>query len=147
MDVLGFLAGLLVGLSAVFCRPLIDRLLLRLRHPLGEDEQYLLRAARTGGGRLIFRKDALTAVPPQLVLREFPEAKAMACHGQVECLLARKLVEADGSGVAGRYHLTSEGWATVKPLPALPLALKRTGNWFNSVSGRAAKGPRTELKG
>jgi hypothetical protein len=66
----------------------------------------------------------------------------MECSGQVECLLVRKLIESDGSGVAGRYHLTSEGWVAVKPLPALPLTLKRTGNWFNSVSGRIARNNR-----
>ena len=134
--IISFLAGLLLGLSALLLKPLLKALGLRFRHPLGEDENFLLRAARTAGGRLIIRKEQSSTGTHVLVLKEFADAPRIEQLGQVECLLARELMIPDSSGVSGRYLLTPRGWARVKSLPALALPLRRSGPWFNSVSRR-----------
>jgi len=129
-----FCIGFLLGLGVVFFKPLLKLIKLRMQYPLGEDEHYLLRAARTSGGRLIVRKETSSTGASIIVLKELPDAKRLDNTGQLECLAARNLIIPDSSGVAGRYVLTSQGWAKVKHLPALALPLRRTGAWFNSIS-------------
>jgi len=140
--ILAFLIGLLLGISVIFIKPILKTQVLRIRHPLGEDEKYLLRAARTAGGRLIVRKELTSKGAYALVLKEFSDAPKMDYTGQVECLLARELMIPDSSGVAGRYIMTPHGWARVKSLPALVLPLRRTGAWFNSISRRPGTLPK-----
>ena len=134
--IIPFFVGFLLGLSVISFRPLFKAVSLRLRHPLGEDEKYLLRAARTAGGRLIVRREQVASGTHELVLKEFSDAPKMENLGQLECLLARAMMIPDSSGVPGRYVLTSRGWARVKSLPTLALPLRRTGAWFNSISRR-----------
>lgn len=129
-----FFIGFLLGLGVVFFKPLFKAIKLRRQYPLGEDEHYLLRAARTSGGRLIVRKETSSSGTSVIVLKELPDARRLDNVGQLECLTARHLIIPDNSGVAGRFILTPQGWAKVKRLPALALPLRRTGAWFNSIS-------------
>lgn len=134
-----FLSGLLCGLALAFLRTGLGGLLLKLKHPLGEDELYLLCAARAANGRLILMKGAPGG---RLILREFEDAKPLENRGQIQRLLARQLIAPDPSGISERFILTPAGWNRIRKLPAPPLQIVRKGNWFNSVSGKQRRPPR-----
>ena len=133
MVMLSFLLGLAIGLSAAFLGTSLQDWKIRLRNPVGDDEKYLLAVARAAGGRLIVKEDPGT---PILALREVADPTRLVTRGQVDRLLNRSLLKRDASGLPGRYSLSPEGWAFVKHLPALPVEIRRAGNWFNSISGR-----------
>ena len=129
---LGFVCGAVLA-SLAFALP---GWLLKLRNPLGADEQYLLKVARAAGGRLIVKEEPAPAGPPVLRLLEVPDQQTLFSKGQVAHLQNRGLLKPDPSGMPSRYLLTSDGWESVKRLQPLTLAIKRTGTWFNSVSRR-----------
>lgn len=130
---LAFLLGVLCGLSLALGRSSFRGLMLRLKNPLGEDELYLLCAARLAAGRLILMKGAPGG---RLILKEFEDARPMENRGQIQRLLARQLIAPDPSGLSERFILTQAGWDRIRKLPAPPLQMVRKGNWFNSVSGK-----------
>lgn len=99
---------------------------------LGEDEKYLLAAARAANGRLILRHDA--SGPSLLLLKEYPNPRRMEDQGQIQRLIDRKLLAEDPSGTPDRYVLTSAGRKASERLPEFPLQPVRQGSWFNSLS-------------
>jgi len=133
MVVLSFVLGLLCGLCAVFVGSSFKGWGVKLRNPLGVDEKYLLTAARAAGGRLIVREEPENGLI-LLRLREVPGHPRMEKKEQMEHLLNRDLLKPDPTGLPGRFLLTATGWAFVKHLPALPVEVKRAGNWYNSIS-------------
>lgn len=124
---LGFLCGLL---ASVIGWRLKDHFQLTLK----DDEKYLLTASRAAKGRLILRREQALTGETLLLLKEFPNPRRMEDQGQVERLLARKLLVPDPSGVPDRYLLTPKGRKRCEGLPAFPLQLVRQGSWFNSIS-------------
>jgi len=139
MILVAFLLGVACGLLLPRLRTLLKG---GLRMPLGEDEKYLLRAARAAKGRLILKQASGSSGSSLLLLKEFPDTRRLENTMQIEKLLARKFIQADDSGKPGRFVLTSKGWAQSKDLPEFPLQPIRQGAWFNSISrslGRAAR--------
>jgi len=139
MVFVAFLLGFACGLSLLGVRALLKR---GIRLPLGEDEKYLLAAARAAKGRLILKLDSGNSRSSLLLLKEFPNPRRIENTLQIETLLSRKFIEPDSSGLPGRYVLTAAGWAQSKQLPEFPLQLSRQGAWFNSISrsiGRIAR--------
>ena len=134
-----FLLGFVCGVAFASLGFSLPALLLRLRNPIGADERYLMNVARAAGGRLIIKEDPGESGQPMLRLLEVPDQKPMAGRGQVRHLLNRGLLKPDPSGMPSRYLLTSEGWDFLKRLRPLSVAIKRTGNWFNSISRRAPR--------
>jgi len=136
MVILSFLLGLVCGLAAASLGFSPREWRVRLRNPLGPDEKYLLNVARAGGGRLLIREGPDEAGTAQLRLLEVREPRPMAQKGQVEHLVHRGLLKQDPSGLPGRFMLTPDGWNRLKSLAPEALQLKRSGNWFNSISRR-----------
>jgi len=101
---------------------------------LGDDEKYLLAAARAANGRLILKEDRGMSGTPILLLKEFPNPRRIEDKGLLEKLVGRRLIQVDGSGAAGRYLLTARGWTCSQKLPEFPLQPIRPGSWFNSIS-------------
>lgn len=134
--VLAFLLGLLCGLSLALFRGGLEGLMLALKHPLGEDELYLLCAARAASGQLILMRGAPGG---RLILKEFEDPRLLENRGQIQRLLARRLIAPDPSGISERYVLTPAGWERLRRVPAPALKAVRRGNWFNSVSGRTRR--------
>jgi hypothetical protein len=124
----GFGCGLLAAWGGFHLRQQLSR--------LGEDEKYLLAAARVARGRLIEKQDQGVSGTPILLLKEFPNPKPIQDKGQISRLVERHLLQADASGIPGRYALTPEGWRASEKLPEFPLPLVRQGSWFNSISRR-----------
>lgn len=139
MDALSFAGGVLCGIAARACWPWLRAAAGKLRFRLSEDEKYLLAAARTAQGRLIFGTDPASADTTVLLLKEFTQHRSMENRGQVEGLLSRELIEVDDTGVPGRYVLTPKGWNRANKLPPLALVVSRQGDWFNSISRRPKK--------
>ena len=139
MDTFTFIGGVLCGLLAKACYPMVKDSLEKVVYRLGEDEKYLLAAARIAQGRLLFASDPGSADPPLLQLKEFPQERPIENLGQVERLFAQGLIEVDDSGVSGRYVLTLKGWNRANKLPPLALVVCRQGDWFNSISRRPRK--------
>jgi hypothetical protein len=140
MVILAFALGLLCGLSVPWLRGAFRH---GLRLPLGEDENYLLAAARAAKGRLILKLEAGSAPSSLLLLKEFPNPRRIENTLQIEKLLARNYIQPDPSGIAGRYVLTTRGWALSQKLPEFPLQPIRSGaTWFNSISRRPVRLPR-----
>ncbi|MDP2877386.1 MAG: hypothetical protein Q8O00_14460 [Holophaga sp.] len=126
-----FTLGLICGLTlAAGLWLLRDRLL----SPMGDDEGYLLAAARAANGRLLLRRDQASSGASLLLLKEFPNPRRIENRGQIKTLLDRKLLEPDPSGIPDRYVLTQAGQKRAERLPVFPLELVRQGSWFNSVS-------------
>lgn len=139
MVVIAFVLGLACGLSALGLAGLFRR---GFRMPLGEDEKYLLAAARAAKGRLILKQDGGSG-SSLLLLKEFPNPRRIENTLQIETLLARKYLQPDASGIPGRYTLTTAGWALSQKLPEFPLQPVRSGaTWFNSISRRPLRLPR-----
>ena len=136
MLILSFLLGLVCGLAAASLGFSPGAWRLRLRNPRGPDEKYLLNVARAAGGRLLIKEGQDGAGTAQLLLMEVRDPRPLAQKGQVEHLVNRGLLKQDPSGLPGRYMLTPEGWNRLKSLAPEALQLKRSGNWFNSISRR-----------
>ncbi|MBK8791864.1 MAG: hypothetical protein IPN59_01705 [Holophaga sp.] len=124
---LGCLCGLAMGIGGCLLKG-------RLHNPLGEDEKYLLAAARAANGRLILRQEKASSGTPLLLLKEYPNPRRMEAHGQIDQLLKRKLLIPDPSGIPDRYQLTPAGRQRSEQLPEFPLQPVRQGSWFNSIS-------------
>jgi len=139
MILVAFLVGVLCGLALRSLAPFLKG---GFRLPLGEDEKYLLSAARAAKGRLILRQGRGSSSPSLLLLKEFPDTKRLENTMQIEKLLARKFIQPDDSGKSGRYVLTAKGWAQSKDLPEFPLQPIRQGAWFNSISRSLGRIPR-----
>jgi hypothetical protein len=139
MDTFTFMGGFLFGLAARACFPMVKDSLEKVFFRLGEDEKYLLAAARTAQGRLLFGSDPGSADTPLLQLKEFTQQRQIENLGQVERLFSQGLIEVDDSGVSGRYVLTLKGWKRANKLPPLALVVSRQGDWFNSISRRPRK--------
>jgi len=139
MVFVSFLLGLACGLAIVSLRSLFRN---GFHLPLGEDEKYLLAAARAASGRLILKQDSGTSGTSILLLKEFPNPRRIENTLQIEKLLARKFIQADASGVPGRYTLTPAGMKCSRTLPDFPLQPVRPGSsWFNSISRRPVRLP------
>lgn len=139
MDGETFLVGFLGGLTAVGLWHAGAVVIQAVRNRLGEDEIYLLNAARAAGGRLIFRYSPTAATTTTLQLKEFAQHRPMDNRGQVDRLVQLGYLVGDESGVAGRFHLTPQGWARVQKLPHIPLVAARQGAWYDSISRRPAR--------
>ncbi|HEX9080628.1 MAG TPA: hypothetical protein VF768_00030 [Holophagaceae bacterium] len=128
MFVAGFACGLLAAAGGWHLHKGIAR--------FSEDEKYLLAAARAARGRLILKQDQGPSGNPILLLKEFPNPRPIQDKGQISRLMDRRLLQADASGIPGRFVLTPEGWRRTQKLPEFPLPLIRQGSWFNSISRR-----------
>ena len=137
MVFIAFLLGFVCGLSALGLRAVLKT---GFHLPLGEDEKYLIAAARAAEGRLILTQGAGTSGTSLILLKEFPNPRRLENTLQVEKLLARKFIQPDGSGLPGHYTLTPAGSAQGRKLPDFPLKPLRPGaSWFNSVSRRSGR--------
>lgn len=116
------------------CLPWVRAPLRRTWYGLGEEEEFLLAAARAARGRLIFQLDPTSPSTLMLQLREFPLQRQLENLGQVEHLVAQGLVCLDKSGSPERYVLTPKGWSRAEKLPVLPMVAARQGPWYNSIS-------------
>lgn len=139
MDWSAFAAGFLGGVAAFAALHGARALARVLTQRLRADDHLLLRAARTAGGRLIFRTEPLDAATAVLLLKELPNQPPLPNRGQVQRLLQQGLLQADPGAVPGRYLLTPRGWTRSAGLPPLCHPVARQGAWFNSVSRRALR--------
>lgn len=140
MDAHSFFMGLITGLSAVLCVPAGMAWRKWNRNRLDEDEKFLMCAARAAGGRLVFRFDPASPTTTTLQLKAFPDHPPLPNRQQVDRLVAKEFIELDKFGIPERFLLTSKGWARVKQLPPVTLALSHQGNWYNSISRRPLRG-------
>ncbi len=137
MVFIAFLLGFFCGLSVLGLRAVFKN---GFSLPLGEDEKYLLAAARAAEGHLVLRLDSGTSGTSLLLLKEFPNPRRLENTLQIETLLARKFLQPDVSGLPGQYTLTPLGWTRSQKLPAFPLQRLRPGaSWFNSVSLKSGR--------